>query len=706
MPTTRLNFRRLLAVNPNYFGNLPKSDFEPIEIIKNNESYEALSCVGFNQVSTQLEATIAVKLPLGYDGSLCTPGSREYVRFYINYGGEGSTFTDLGYAAAPVHDIPNANDCAKEAEKPLYYTVTLPFTAIQSICIFPNLPTIRAILSWNLIPPANDPSWIPIWGNVVDQNIQIAPRLFKIIDFLHFLPKDTVSKLPPQFAENPDVSIPLPDPSAASVTSLAKLYGDTVPAHRFGLLSLQNALSVSLSQQDLIAAHTTWSQLKINFDDALNALANTSGNTTYEQLYCLGLDYGRGNLVATFEVKLSSGYSGTLCTAGSDEYVAFWADWDNTCTWSYLGTVPVNVHDISSIPKDGLTYSAVFPVNLIALAQSCTQPKISRVRAVLSWGVPSSTIDANSVPYWGNIVDSHVQIPPGTPFDGFTILSIGGIALDGIDTANTGLTLPGAVFVYEQIPADPLGCPFDGTIVITGGAPSSSEFSYYRLWTQLPANLNGGTSIPPSWVTTPILVSASGIPTTIKPSTDGQGWFSFNSLAQKFMILSDWVPPVAGLWQIAFEFQNSTGVASGQPSTWYNIFVKKSSPVCTISSDESCGQVTVGTTITGDYSATDPFLSGYGFDLAPNPENNTVVYVQNASSTATNVTGTWDIDTGSPKMIPCGYSITIVVSDRTIINSEPGSGHVGSASTGFCLVPSSGSTMEDNVGWDKCEMVE
>ena len=705
VPTTRLKFRKLLAVNPNYFGNLSKSEFEPIEIIKNNVSYEALTCVGFNPVSTQLEATIAVNLPLGYDGSLCTPGSLEYVRFYINYGGEGSTFTNLGYAAAPVHDIPNANDCAKETEKPLYYTVTLPFTAIQSICIFANLPTVRAILSWNLIPPANDPSWIPVWGNVVDQNIQITPRPFKIIDFLELMPKDTVSKLPPQFVENPDVSIPLPDPSPTSFTSLAKLYGDSVPAHRFGLPSLQSALSVSLSQQDLVAAHSTWSKLKLNFDNALNALATTSGNTTFEQLYCLGLDYGRGSLVATFEVKLSSGYGGTLCTAGSDEYVAFWADWNNTCTWSYLGTVPVNVHDISSIPKDGLTYSAVMPIDLIALAQYCTQPKIARVRAVLSWGIPWSTIDANSVPYFGNIVDSHVQIPPGAPLVGFTILSIGGIVFDKIDTTNTGITLPGAYFVYEQTPADSRGCPFNGQIVITGDAPSTPEFINYRLWTQLPAPPGGGTSISPSWVANSIDVFNSGKKSTVTPSPDG--WFPFMLYQDNnFYTLANWTPPVAGLWQIGFEFENSSGVASAQPSTWYNILVKTSSPVCTITSDKSCDQVTVGTPITGEYSVSDPYLGGYGFGLAPNLTNNSVAYVQNASSTDTNVAGTWELDTGSPKMEPCGYSITLSASDRTIINSVPGSGNLSSKSTGVCLLPSNSNTMEDHVGWDRCEMVE
>jgi hypothetical protein len=37
------------------------------------------------QSISQLEATIQIKLPTGYSGSLCNLGSREYVQFYINY---------------------------------------------------------------------------------------------------------------------------------------------------------------------------------------------------------------------------------------------------------------------------------------------------------------------------------------------------------------------------------------------------------------------------------------------------------------------------------------------------------------------------------------------------------------------------------------------------------------------------------------------
>ena len=82
----------------------------------------------------------------------------------------------------------------------------------------------------------------------------------------------------------------------------------------------------------------------------LDALDKDSGNTTYEKLECLGLEH-QGNsdrLVATFHLDKTSGYSGGPCTAGSTEYVAFWADWDDDCKFEYLGTVETNVHDYAS----------------------------------------------------------------------------------------------------------------------------------------------------------------------------------------------------------------------------------------------------------------------------------------------------------------------------------------------------------------------
>lgn len=83
----RGDFKLLVAENPNYFGNLANSPFKPVKKIIASTKYEELTCVGFNPDTNLLEATIAVKLPFGYNGNLCQFGSNEYVRFFVDYGG-------------------------------------------------------------------------------------------------------------------------------------------------------------------------------------------------------------------------------------------------------------------------------------------------------------------------------------------------------------------------------------------------------------------------------------------------------------------------------------------------------------------------------------------------------------------------------------------------------------------------------------------
>ena len=95
-PKERLEFKRLIAGNPNYFGNLEKSPFKPVKKFVGNTAYEEVTCVGFNPALSLLEATVQVKRPAGYNGTLCLPGSTEYVRFFIDY---GTGWIDAGMAS-------------------------------------------------------------------------------------------------------------------------------------------------------------------------------------------------------------------------------------------------------------------------------------------------------------------------------------------------------------------------------------------------------------------------------------------------------------------------------------------------------------------------------------------------------------------------------------------------------------------------------
>src|SRR5262245_35693330 len=83
----RLEFKALLAGNPNYCGNLPSSGLKPVQVISGNTAYEQVTCVGYNPNLSLLEATVQIKLSGGYGGDLCFKGSTEFIRFYVDYGG-------------------------------------------------------------------------------------------------------------------------------------------------------------------------------------------------------------------------------------------------------------------------------------------------------------------------------------------------------------------------------------------------------------------------------------------------------------------------------------------------------------------------------------------------------------------------------------------------------------------------------------------
>ena len=51
----RANFHKLIAANPNYFGNIANSPFPPVVQIQNNTSFEEVTCIGFNPVTNILE---------------------------------------------------------------------------------------------------------------------------------------------------------------------------------------------------------------------------------------------------------------------------------------------------------------------------------------------------------------------------------------------------------------------------------------------------------------------------------------------------------------------------------------------------------------------------------------------------------------------------------------------------------------------------
>jgi len=78
---------------------------------------------------------VEIKLQTGYSGGLCSLGSKEFVRFFIDY---GSGFEDLGYASFDVHDISDN----RAVVHPIEYVVQMPLpdTGHRRCCGSPVVP--------------------------------------------------------------------------------------------------------------------------------------------------------------------------------------------------------------------------------------------------------------------------------------------------------------------------------------------------------------------------------------------------------------------------------------------------------------------------------------------------------------------------------------------------------------------------------------
>ncbi len=684
----RLQFPKLIAKNPNYFGNFPEVKLAPVFQLSNDTVFEELTCVGYNPERGLLEAVIQVKQASGYQGSDCTPGSFEYIRFFVDTGGG---FVDAGLTAINVHDLPEAHDCAEQSEKPLSYSASVAYApANPEDCDDPVLPVVRAILSWQSIPPANNPNYNPVWGNRLDCHIQLAPGPFTFHDLIEDWFEQGI-KLPPidpKFEAVAKLPIPIPDPEPLGLHALAKLYSDgpaakIVPTHRLGFSQVHQVMNAPAVSSQLVKEKIAeFAALKIDWTQLVGVIEKTTADVAFEQLDCLGLEGGVGfeRLVATFRVKQRFGYSGGLCTAGSFEYVAFWADWEDKCEYVYLGTVPVRVHDIQRNQPEDLYYTAVLPVDLNPFRASCELPKIGRVRAVLSWAVPPSTTDPNQLNTFGNLVDAHVQIRPGIPTNPFfpKISILGGIPTSQID-ATTGLTTSLARFALNNLPADDLGraCPFGGRAAMQG--PEFPGF-WYRIQVRN-VTLGGGWQ---SVIQPLMLTRWDG---SIYPSNPTGDFFPYQQYVNNIdNLLGNWDSSGDDLWEAKIEvFADSMGTTvAGAVPDFHVIQLDNTAPVAFVditTPGGDCGKFPVGTLLGGDFIARDVNFGSFSLGTSPFPGP----IAPSSGSVQTPTAGSsWSLDTTGMKS--CGYVVSLGVWDRSIVNSVSGSHNFALASTGYCLI--------------------
>ena len=680
----RSNFHLLLLANPNYFGNLEGSEFQPVLPISGDTSYEEIGCVGFSDSLSRLEAVVSLKQSSGYGGTLCTAGSQEFVRFYLSFDG-GTTWIDEGVTGFNAHDISGA--------KPLEYSVAQPISVAEDFCFYENLPQVRAILSWNYAPPANTPNYVPVWGNVVNVTIQIPA--FEFIILAGLLDKAKI-QLPPNFknAVNLQQQIPAAPKKVLSLSEITSLYKGTpvTPARDlFSAVPTQSQNLNAIVAPSPASKATATKAIKFppideNISEIIAAILATSGDTTYEELDCVGLDPNRDTLVGVVKVKLPYGFNGGLCTAGSTEYVAFWVDWGSG--FEYAGTVTQNVHDISGVPAGGLEYAVVLPVDVASHQQPCSSGAvIVKVRAILSWQTAPPVTDPNYVPVWGNQSDALVQIPAGDTFVAGTpnISIIGGIGVDQIDTVFTGMTKANAVFALTGTYADPWissrQCPFGGRIVIQGLPTPGSR---YRVWIQKVG------SVLPVVLTDPIITTDMyGNPSTQNPLPGG--FFNYLDNSQNIDdILAYWDSAGDDQWYVWLEIATSSDVVTGA-TPQYLIQLDNTAPTAVINIDSGgdCKQFTPGSPINGHFVAQDLHFGAFSMATLPTAmsPNEPTTTTPSTSQTAAFPGDPWQLNTTG--MSTCGYVVEVDVSDNSIVNSSPGNHNYNSAQVGFCLVSGS-----------------
>jgi hypothetical protein len=672
----RSEFASLVAANPNYFGNLTKSAYEAAESMKGNTKYEELTGVAYSPERKQLEAPVAVKLPYGYSGGLCQQGSREYVRFYVD---SGSGWTDVGVVSFSVHDIPASDDCADKPIHPLMYTARLDYSPRRRSCKNPQVPRVRAILSWTKEPPENDPGHTPVWGNVTECHIQIAPWALMIE---YFQPAIKKFDLDPQLlvdledllVQTPVIPLPPPTPplSFAEVASDPVIRKNVEP-ERFAFTQLQHLIAKPLPEPAFVALKDEWKKFDLDLSKVIVALDKTKGNVSYEELEELGIDNNTDQLAATFRIKKQYGYSGGLCSNGSNEYVSFWVDWDDSCNWSYLDTVKVKAHDLTDIPDSGICYAAVLPVDLSKIQKPCNSAVIGRVRAVLSWNSPPSTTDPDKVPYWGNRIDAHVQVRPGDESTGLEpkMVLVGGVSVNDINNVS-GMTGPGTLFADNGLGVDAYNrpCPFGQRVVVRGVQHPGHR---YKVEVQRDGE-SAWTKVTRKFWVTPISGSGSW------HHADSDGYFPFLSHAQNFSgILAWWDTTGNDRWTIRLSIEGVFGWITQK------VQLDNTSPGASVqitSGLGNCGQFTPGELITGKFVARDLHFNRYSLTVKghptagiPSPSSGTIQTSSSGDS--------WQLDTTG--MHECGYIIEVHAVDRTIRNSIA-SHWRRNASVGFCII--------------------
>ncbi|AUC82202.1 hypothetical protein [Lacinutrix sp. Bg11-31] len=639
----------------------------PLSLYKQqfNTSFESLGCVGYNSTFKQLTATINIKRQTGYSGGLCTNGSFEYVRFYMNYQ-EGDGWEDMGYVGVNVHDIPTQKDCSNKDEKPINYTVRLNISPKKKSCNIANLPLVRAVLSWSTIPAANDPELTNgtyVWSDKKEVQVQIEPLKLFIPDFPIFelddlfntallnpeLSINAITNLNPNLINTLQKAKKSIAPKAYNFAELNQLYKkEKFGPQRFGHKLLQQVESEK-ELANITEINDLFELNDFNLSDVLVNWNQLECNTDFEELLCVGADYNQEALVGTLKIKKPSGYSGNLCSTGSREYVSFWIQTEENCQWKHAGTTFVSAYDIADIPSDGIHYSVVLPYNFDELKQDCENPQVLKVRAILSWNTSPQGFGCSN---YGNVVESYIQLQKALVSNGPKLVSVGGVSTDFINNVD-GLTLAGAKFGFTMNTVTS-GSAFAKKIIIQGLATTYAGQSYKIKTT----NLDTGEV---KYVNNTLVleghnnVTGSVIYTTVIPVNDVYTYIGGNK--NTYSVIANFSPGTNNRLLIELEH---LGVAVDSQI----IQMDNQAPILTLNIDDygDCSHFSKGIQIKGNFDIQEAHLSTFVLRTTATDVNQTL----SSSIAGDNPFGDFEFTASTIKN--CG-NIILSAKPKTVVDS-------------------------------------
>lgn len=674
-PQERAQYKALLTFNPNYFGSFDTAGLPPVLPMAGNTYYEELGCVGYHPQQEMLEGVVYVYQPGGYGGPLCSGGSTEYVRFYLSFD-NGATWQDQGLTSFRAWDVPEGTEGSRRLE----YAVQLKVDPARQLCWSGSrLIRMRGILSWNAPPPPNQPNWNPPWGNRRDATILVEPRKLFVLDDVFTQIK---VKLPFALKQTLDLQAPVAaPPKVLSVPELATLYEKSaVPPQRFAFPQLHAlAFGPAAPTPELVAQQLPGLKFDPKLIGVLFPPGETDGDTSYEELTCIGLDPNLPDtLVGIVHVKRSAGFNGGPCTAGSTEHVSWWIDSDGNGSFdTFLGTASVKLHDIANLPAEGVHLAVRLPVDLTPFRKRCKAgPALLPVRAILSWQVPVPGHQPSKVPVWGNREQTLVMLTPSgvvnAPAGQIAIL--GGVPTSMIDDTD-GLTTEDAVFALNNVPIDGRA-PFCGRVTVQGAPLAGARYQVRAV------NESDGSFV----VLTPTLTLTRADGTTwshaADPATQTYAYVPFDQNVGG--LLAWWNSHGDARWRVTLSTFDAAMNPLGDDS--HRIQLDNTAPVATIditSGTGNCGKFNVGTLIHGTFTATDLHLWRWSIGIKPPGLNDPGEAITTPTGGSTPQAGAaWSLDTAG--MVGCGYIAELVVVDRAIVNSAAQGRHTP-ASVGFCL---------------------